>query len=343
MARKAKKPEQVPSGEAEEEKKNLYEKIYEKVSFPPSPLETAENFARTFITPQMGGQSLLYATVTLLAMYLIAYTEQYMYNIFGYVAVVTFPAYLGMWTVTYLASYTTIAGIFALIGNALWIRASMRSTSPNATAMAFYALATTMYMITSKLWVGLLVGYIAGLFVPAVVAIMNIAGPMIVYLLMGGSIFLIILAIIFGVFFVVMAIGIGVFMAYSLVSAYWSRFASSITPLWRVYAVWLILSAKELLPPQVTYLFVAGYAIYAGIQASLSVGEIYKSYQYLNALPTVILVALTPIGAVNSAMETITGIVDQTFDTLAPMMGEYSTILAGQYVAKWILGHIPPW
>jgi hypothetical protein len=349
MARKAKKTvlSGQPEGEAQEEKKGLFEKVYEetygRIPAPPSPLETAENFARTFVSPQMGGQSLLYATATLLAMFLIAYTEQYMYSIFGGVAVVTFPAYLGMWTVTYLASFTTIAGIFALIGNIIWLRASLRSISLSATAMAYYALATAMYMATSKLWVGLMAGYIAGLFVPAVVTVMNIAGPMLVYLLMGSSLFLVLLAIIFGFFFVVMAIGILVFMAFSLVSTYWSRYASTITPLWRVFAVWLILAVKQLLPPQVTYLFVAGYAIYAGIQASLSVGELYKSYQYLNALPAVILVALTPIGTVNTAMDTITGIVDQAFEALAPMMGEYSSILAGQYVAKWILSHIPPY
>jgi hypothetical protein len=320
-----------------------FEKAYRRVPKPPTLLTTARQFARTVIKPQEGGQSFLYAVTALIFMYAVAMTEPFWYSVFMETAVIMFPAYLGMWIVVYLASFTTIAGLFALIGNLLWIRASRGSNTLNVRSITYYALALGLYTVTSKSWVGLVVGYVAGMFVPALVEVMNIAGPMIVYFLMGSSIFLALLAIIFGYFFVLMAIAVGMFMLFSLVSAYWSRYASTITPLWRVFAVWIILSAKELLPPQVTYLFVAGYAIYAGIQAALSTGGLYRSYQYLNALPAVILVALTPIGAVNSAMETITGIVDQTFDTLAPMMGEYSTILAGQYVAKWILSHIPPW
>jgi hypothetical protein len=204
-------------------------------------------------------------------------------------------------------------------------------------------MALGLYTATSKSWVGLVVGYVAGMFVPALIAIMNVVGPMLVYLLTVSSIFIALLAILLGYFFVLMAIGIGMFMVFSLVSAYWSRYASTITPLWRVYAVWIILTAKQLLPPEVTFLVVAGYAIYAGIQAVLSTGGLFRSYQYLNALPAVILVALLPVGTVNSVMETVLGIVDQVFGTMAPSMGEYSSILAGQYVAKWILSHVPPW
>jgi hypothetical protein len=320
-----------------------FERVYKKVPKPPTPLDTARQFARTVVRPEEGGQSFLYALTALIFMYAIASTEPFMYDVFKEVFVINFPVYLGMWTVTYLASFTTIAGIFALIGNLLWTRASLGSNTINSRSMFFYALALGLYTVTSKIWVGLVVGYVAGLFVPASVTVLNIAGPMLVYLLMGSSLFLVLLAIIFGFFFVVMAIGVGIFMVFSLVSAYWSRYASTITPLWRVFAVWLVLTAKQLLPPQVTYLFVAGYAIYAGIQAVLSTGSLYRSYQYLNALPAVIIVALLPTGAVNTAMETITGIVDQTFNSLAPMMGEYSSILAGQYVAKWILSHVPPY
>jgi len=320
-----------------------FERVYKKVPKPPTPLDTARQFARTVVKPQEGGQSFLYALTALIFMYAVASTEPFMYDVFKETFVINFPAYLGMWTVTYLASFTTIASVFALVGNLLWIRASLGSNTINSRSILFYALALGLYTVTSKIWVGLVVGYVAGLFVPALVTIMNIAGPMLVYLLMGSSIFLFLLAILFGYFFVLMAIGIGLFMVFSLISAYWSRYASTVTPLWRVFAVWIILTAKELLPPQVTYLFVAGYAIYAGIQAVLSTGALYRSYQYLNALPAVIIVALLPIGAVNSAMETVTGIVDQVFNSLAPMMGEYSSILAGQYVAKWILSHVPPY
>jgi hypothetical protein len=320
-----------------------FEKAYKRVPKPPTPLNTARQFARTVIKPQEGGQSFLYAVTTLIFMYAIAMTEPFWYSVFMETAVIMFPAYLGMWTVVYLASFTTIAGLFALIGNLLWTRASLGSNTLNVRSMTYYALALGLYTVTSKSWVGLVVGYVAGVFVPALVTIMNIAGPMLVALLMGSSIFLVLLAIIFGYFFVLMAIAIGMFMLFSLVSAYWSRYASTITPLWRVFAVWIILTAKELLPPEVTYLVVAGYSIYAGLQAVLSTGGLYKSYQYLDALPGVIIIALLPIGTVNSAMGTILGIVDQTFETLAPSLGEYSSILAGQYVAKWILSHIPPW
>jgi len=320
-----------------------FERVYRKVPKPPTPLETARQFARTVVRPEEGGQSFLYALTALMFMYAIASTEPFMYGVFREVFVINFPVYLGMWTVTYLASFTTIAGLLALIGNLLWTRASLGSNTINSRSIVYFALALGLYTVTSKIWVGLVVGYVAGLFVPAAVTVMNIAGPMLVYLLMGSSLFLVLLAIFLGYFFVVMVVGVGFFMVFSLVSAYWSRYASTITPLWRVFAVWLILTAKQLLPPQVTYLFVAGYAIYAGIQAVLSTGSLYRSYQYLNALPAVIIVALLPTGAVNTAMGTITSIVDQAFSSLAPMMGEYSSILAGQYVAKWILGHVPPY
>ena len=320
-----------------------FEKAYKRVPAPPTPLNTAKQFARTVIRPEEGGQSFLYAITALIFMYIIAMTEPFWYSVFGETAVIMFPAYLSMWTVVYLATFTTIAGLFALVGNLFWIRSSIGSSTINARSMIYYAMALGLYTVTSKMWVGLVVGYVAGVFVPALIAIMNIVGPMLVFLLMGSSIFLILLAIFFGYFFVLMAIAIGMFMVFSLVSAYWSRYASTITPLWRVFAVWIILTAKELLPPQVVFLVVAGYAIYAGIQAVLTTGGLYRSYQYLNALPAVIIVALLPIGSVNSAMETILGIVDQTFNTIAPSMGEYSSILAGQYVAKWILSHIPPW
>lgn len=320
-----------------------FEKAYKRVPKPPTPLDTARQFARTVIKPEEGGQSFLYAITTLIFMYIIAMTESFWYNVFGETAVIMFPAYLSMWTVVYLASFTTIAGLFALVGNLLWTHASFGSSTINARSMVFYALALGLYTVTCKTWVGLVVGYVAGMFVPALIAIMNVAGPMLVFLLMGSSIFIILLAIVFGYFFVLMAIAIGMFMVFSLVSAYWSRYASTITPLWRVFAVWIILTAKELLPPQVTFLVVAGYTIYAGIQATLTTGGLYRSYQYLNALPAVIIVALLPIGGVNTAMETVLGIVDQTFNTIAPSMGEYNSILAGQYVAKWILSHIPPW
>nr|ADJ54288.1 hypothetical protein pHA1_gp10 [archaeon enrichment culture clone 1(2010)] len=320
-----------------------FEKAYKRVPAPPTPLETAKQFTRTIIKPQEGGQSFLYAVTALIFMYALSMTERFWYDTLGQTAVIMFPAYLAMWTVVYLASFTTIAGIFALVANLFWIRASLGSGTLNARSMVYYAMALGLYTATSKMWVGLVAGYIAGVFVPALVTIMNIVGPMLLYLLMGSSIFLVLLAILFGYFFVLMAIGIGMFMVFSLVSAYWSRYASTITPLWRVFAVWIILTAKELLPPEVTFLFVAGYAIYAGIQAVLTTGGLYRSYQYLNALPALIIVALLPIGAVNSAMDTVLGIVDQTFSTIAPSMGEYSSILAGQYVAKWILSHIPPW
>ena len=320
-----------------------FEKAYKRVPKPPTPLDTAKRFTRTVVKPEEGGQSFLYAVTALIFMYIIAMTEPFWYSIFNDTAVIMFPAYLSMWTVVYLASFTTIAGLFALIGNLLWIRASLGSNTLNVRSMTYYALALGLYTATSKSWVGLVVGYVAGVFVPALVAIMNIVGPMLTLLLMGSSIFLVLLTIIFGYFFVLMAIAIGMFMLFSLVSAYWSHYASTITPLWRVFAVWIILTAKELLPPEITFLVVSGYAIYAGLQAVLTTGGLYRSYQYLNALPAVIIVALLPIGTVNSAMETVLGIVDQTFNTIAPSMGEYSSILAGQYVAKWILSHIPPW
>jgi len=319
-----------------------FERAYKRVPAPPTPLDTARQFARTVIEPEEGGQSFLYAVTALIFMYIIAMTESFWYSVFGQTAVIMFPAYLGMWIVVYLASFTTIAGLFALVGNLFWIRASTGSSAINARSMIYYAMALGLYTVTSKIWVGLVVGYVAGVFVPALVTIMNIAGPMLAYLLMGSSIFLVLLAILFGYFFVLMAIAVVMFMVFSLVSAYWSHYASTITPLWRVLVVWLILTAKELLP-QIAFLVVAGYTIYAGIQAILSTGGLYRSYQYLNALPAVIIVALLPIGTVNSAMMTVIGIVDQTFNTIAPAMGEYSSILAGQYVAKWILSHIPPW
>jgi hypothetical protein len=322
---------------------SAFERIYGKVPKPPTPLEAARQLARTAIRPQEGGQSFLYAATALVFMYAVASTEPFLYGIFREAFVVNFPVYLGMWTVTYLASFATIAGLFALIGNLLWVRASMGSRYLNARSMAFYALALGLYLASSKMWVGLVAGYAAGLFVPAAVTILNIAGPMVVYILMGSSIFLILLAIIFGFILILMAIGVGFFMVFSLASAYWSRYASTITPLWRVFAVWIIVTAKQLLPPQVTFLVVAGYAIYAGIQAALSTGGLYRSYQYLNALPAVVMVALLPAGAVSTAVSTVTGVVDQAFSTLAPSMGEYSAILAGQFVAKWILSHVPPW
>lgn len=319
------------------------EMVYRRVPKPPTPLDTARQFARTVIRPQEGGQSFLYAVTALIFMYIVAMTEPFWYSVFRETAVIMFPAYLGMWTVVYLATFTTIAGLFALIGNLFWTRASMGSSTINARSMVYYAMALGLYTATSKMWVGLVTGYVAGVFVPALVAIMNVVGPMLAFLLMGSSIFVVLLAILFGYFFVLMAIAIGMFMVFSLVSAYWSRYASTITPLWRVFAVWIILTAKELLPPQVTFLVVSGYAIYAGIQAVLSTGGLYRSYQYLNALPAVIIVALLPTGTVNFAMGTVLGVVDQVFDTIAPSMGEYSSILAGQYVAKWILSHVPPW
>lgn len=272
MARKrgkAKAVQQAPSAEEEEEegKKSIYERVYEevygRVPFPPSPLDTARNFAETVISPSVGGQSLLLAVAALIPMYLIGYTERHLYDLLGYVAVLTFPAYLCVWTVTYLASFTVVAGLLALVGNTLWWHASLRSIIISPRAMAFYALAATLYMVACKLWVGLLVGWAAGLFVPAVAYLLSVAGPVIVYLAFTSSILLIILALLLGFIFVVMAIGALVFMALSLVSAYWSRYASTITPLWRVFAVWLIVTAKQLLPPQVTYLLVAGYAVYA--------------------------------------------------------------------------------
>lgn len=341
----SKKKKQVEKVEIEtpETERSAFERVYERVKAPPTPLDTARQFARTVIKPEEGGQSFLYAVTALIFMYIIAMTEPFWYQILGETAVIMFPAYLSMWTVVYLATFTTIAGLFALIGNLFWIRASMGSSTLNARSMVYYAMALGLYTATSKSWVGLVAGYVAGLFVPALVTIMNIAGPMLVYLLMGSSIFLVLLAILLGYFFVLMAIGIGFFMVFSLVSAYWSRYASTITPLWRVFAVWMLLTAKELLPPQVTFLVVAGYSIYAGIQAVLTTGGLYRSYQYLNALPAIVIVALLPVGAVNSAMGTVLGIVDQAFETLAPSLGEYSSILAGQYVAKWILSHIPPW
>jgi hypothetical protein len=350
VARKKTTGEHKPYSKKEQAEKvevetpeTIFEKAYKQVPKPPTPLETARQFARSVISPAEGGQSFLYAVTALIFMYIIAMTEPFWYQVFGETAVIMFPAYLSMWTVVYLATFTTLAGLLALIGNLFWTRASMGSSTLNARSMVYYAMALGLYTTTSKSWVGLVVGYVAGLFVPALVTIMNIAGPMLVYLLMGSSIFIILLAIVLGYFFVLMAIGIGFFMVFSLVSAYWSRYASTITPLWRVFAVWILLTAKELLPPQVTFLVVSGYAIYAGIQAVLSTGGLYRSYQYLNALPAVIIIALIPIGTVNSAMETVLGVVDQAFDTIAPSMGEYSSILAGQYVAKWILSHVPPW
>jgi hypothetical protein len=350
VARKKTTGEHKPDSKKEQAEKvevetleTKFEKAYKQVPKPPTPLDTARQFTRSVISPAEGGQSFLYAVTALIFMYIIAMTESFWYQIFGGTAVIMFPAYLSMWTVVYLATFTTIAGLFALIGNLLWVRASFGSLTINARSMVFYALALGLYMATCKTWVGLLAGYVAGMFVPALIAIMNVVGPMLVFLLMGSSIFIILLVIVFGYFFVLMAIGIVVFMVFSLVSAYWSRYASTITPLWRVFAVWILLTAKELLPPQVTFLVVSGYAIYAGIQAVLTTGGLYRSYQYLNALPAVVIVALLPVGAVNSAIETVLGIVDQTFETLAPSLGEYSSILAGQYVAKWILGHIPPW
>jgi hypothetical protein len=342
VSRKKKQIEEVEI-ETPETEKSTFERVYERVKVPPTPLDTARQFARTVIKPEEGGQSFLYAVTALIFMYVVALTEPFWYSVFGETAVIMFPAYLGMWTVVYLATFTTIAGLFALIGNLLWTRASMGSLTINARSMTFYALALGLYTATSKAWVGLLAGYVAGMFVPALIAIMNIVGPMLTFLLMGSSIFIVLLAILFGYFFVLMAIGIGMFMVFSLVSAYWSRYASTITPLWRVFAVWMLLTAKELLPPQVTFLVISGYAIYAGIQAVLTTGGLYRSYQYLNALPAVIIIALLPIGTVNSAMETVLGIVDQTFNTIAPSMGEYSSILAGQYVAKFLLSHVPPW
>jgi hypothetical protein len=339
----SKRKTQVEEVEIETPEKSTFERVYERVKAPPTPLDTARQFARTVIKPEEGGQSFLYAVTALIFMFAIASTESFWYSVFGETAVIMFPAYLSMWTVVYLASFTTLSGLFALIGNLLWVRASMGSGTLNARSMTFYALALGLYLASSKMWIGLVVGYATGLFVPALVTIMNIAGPMLVYLLMGSSIFIILLAIILGYFFVLMAIGIGFFMVFSLVSAYWSRYASTITPLWRVFAVWILFTAKELLPPQVTFLVVSGYAIYAGIQAVLSTGGLYRSYQYLNALPAVVIVALLPVGTVNLAMGTVMGVVDQTFETLAPSLGEYSSILAGQYVAKWILSHIPPW
>jgi len=305
---------------------------------PTYPLKRALTY---MVAPRAGAKSLVMSIAFLGAMYVLASLEPNFYNAFGPGAYVTYPFFLAMWTVLYLATYSTVSAILLTVAGTLYHSAGLRATRIDATAITFYLLGTLLYMATCKFVVGIVANYgfsiavVASLYMavylaPSLLATITFTGLGLVLVLV-----FILLLILVGIPAILSVVVMAIFAIFSFL---WSGYAVGVTPLWRVLAVWMLLAAKALLPPQVVYLVACGYAIYAGIEASLGAVEAGR-YGLLNALPAVVLVAVTPLDTVAGATETVASIVDTLYMNLGV---ESPTLETATAIAKWILSAVPP-
>lgn len=342
----------------------LTKKAIESVPLPPTPYGEVERFVEGVIieVPEGREKNLLMAFAMQAGMYGIAVILVLFDNIIGFEAPPWLPDWMAiglriglflllipfvitsllMWFTLYLTTYSSISTIFANIANRIWSQANYHHTfSPRA--IVYYALAMVLYMATAKIWVGIVAGYFLAL--PSFIAftliqdlialsLIPISTLLIGQIIIGG----LILAWALVTFFYLTS-----FFTFSILSMYWSRYITNSVDIHRLLAVWLILAVRELLAPQMAYLAVAGFAIYAGIQAALSVGTQTSNYRYLNMLPAVIILAVAPMGTVNMLSQTVIAVVDQAFQYMASYDKWNYLMQFSHAAAKWLLTVIPPW
>jgi hypothetical protein len=336
----------------------LTKKAIESVPLPPTPYGEVERFVERVVieVPTSNETNLLMAFAMLAGMYGIAALLIFIDNIIGQylwpfwltaivVVVLLFPYLITsflMWFTLYLTTFSSISAIFANIANKIWSQGNYyRTLSPRA--VVYYALAMVLYMATAKTWVGIVAGYFLAL--PSFI-FFTIIQEIFVYALILISVMTAVyftMGLLLASWVILTSIYISAFFGFSVISMYWSRYITKSMDIHRLLAVWLIVAVRELLAPQMAYLAVAGFAIYAGIQAALSVGTPNSNYRYINMLPAVIILAVTPTGTLNMVSQTVITAVDQAFQYMASYDKWNYLMLSAQTVAKWLLSVIPPW
>jgi hypothetical protein len=247
-----------------------------------------------------------------------------------------------MWFTLYLTTFSSISAIFTVIASRIWMHGNYhRTLSPRA--VVYYALAMVLYMATVKVWVGIAAGYFMAL--PSFLFFKLIQDAIVIALVSISALTLghIIGGVVALIWAIIALIYITFFLAFSILSMFWSKYVTNSVNIHRPLAVWLILAARELLAPQMAYLAAAGFAIYAGIQAALSVGTQRSNYRYINMLPAVIILVAAPVGTVNMLSQMVIDIVDQAFQYIASYDQWNVLIVSAQGLAKWLLSVIPPW
>jgi len=338
----------------------LARKAVENIPPPPTPYGEATEFVESVIinVPKSREENLLMAYAMLAGMYGIAGVLIFIDNsivnlwqqqlgrvlVFLMAPIILIHLITGflMWFTLYMTTFSSISAIFTNIASKIWTQANYHHTL-SLRAVMYYALAMVLYMATTKVWVGMAVGYFTALlsflFFKSmqniiVTLLIFIAALTLTHIVLGVPVLIYaILALIYLVFFLV----------FSILSMFWSRYTTNSMDIHRPLAVWLILAVRELLAPQMAYLAVAGFAIYAGIQAALSVGTQRNNYRYLNMLPALIILATAPMGTVNMLLQIVINATDQAFQYMATIDRWNFIMVSAQGLAKWLLAIIPPW
>jgi len=338
----------------------LARKTVESVPLPPTPYGEVETFVEKVVisVPESREKNLLMTFAMQAGMYGIAVLLVFADNIIAtllqqwqgwLILAVMIPVFIIylitsflMWLTLYFTTFSSISAIFTVIASKIWTRGNYhRTLSPRA--IVYYALAMVLYMATVKVWVGIAAGYFMAL--PSFLFFTLVQNAIFYAMVLIGVLTIghIIAGVVALIWAIIALIYITFFLAFSILSMFWSKYITNSMDIHRPLAVWLILAARELLAPQIAYLAAAGFAIYAGIQAALSVGTQNSNYRYLNMLPAVIILAVAPTGTVNMLSQMVIDIVDQAFQYMASYDNWNVLMVAAQGLAKWILSVIPPW
>ena len=238
------------------------------------------------------------------------------------------PLFVPVGFALYMAWYGTLGYLLATVSNALLHRASYaHGISP--TAMLYNTLGAALLAGVCKVWLATVSNFAVS---AVVVGLLYLAVSIAPALLLIGSGLVLLALVLLAVLLLgaVLLPSLLALLAAVVAAAFWSYYASRSAPTWRLVAVWLLLVARQLYPP-LAMLAAAGYAVMAGIEASLG------NHRHINALPAVAALLLLPfedlaLGMADAALSSM-----QSLGIIGP------GTQAGCAAARWLIASAPPW